>query len=76
MQTIKQIIKEALGIKREIADDDNQSSIPEWDSLGHLNILTALDKAFDGKAASIENLAQATSVKEIVQIFRKEGLIE
>ena len=76
MNKIKQIIAEVLELgELEISDDDGRETIKEWDSLGHLSILSALDKELDGKAASIESLAGAKTVREIVQILEKEGLL-
>ena len=76
MDKIKQIIAEVLELgEREISDDDGRETIQEWDSLGHLSILSALDKEFNGKVASIESLAGVKTIKEIVQILGKEGLL-
>ena len=38
------------------------------DSLGHLSVLTALDDATGGKASSLSDLSEATSVTKIVNI--------
>ena len=48
----------------------------EWDSLGHLSILTALDDATGGKASSISDLGDASSVSEIISILDGESLID
>ncbi len=75
-ENILQLIKEALDAENEINDDSSEENIPEWDSLGHLSILTALDEATGGKASAISDLSEATSVKKIFDIFEKEGIIE
>ena len=49
--------------------------IETWDSLGHLSILSNLDKEFEGKVASIKELARAESVKEILQLLKENSLI-
>jgi len=50
-------------------------SVESWDSLGHLEILVALDQKFDGKVANIQEMAKADSVQAIVKILKKHALI-
>ena len=69
------LIKDALDAEGEVDMDSSADSIPEWDSLGHLSVLTALDNATDGKAASISDLGDATSVIAIVEILKVNGLL-
>jgi acyl carrier protein len=59
------------------AVDEDSSAVnqPNWDSLGHLNVLTALDQATSGKAAEIEELAEATSVRLILDLLGRHGLL-
>ena len=69
------LIKEALD-----ADDNNDinsssDNIPEWDSLGHLSVLTALDDATGGKASSLSDLSEATSVSKILDILKSNEII-
>lgn len=69
------LIKTSLDAEDEITQDSSQDNIPEWDSLGHLSILSALDEATNGKAASITELAEATSVSSILEILKSESLL-
>lgn len=69
------LIKDALDAEGEVDMDSSADNISEWDSLGHLSVLTALDNATDGKAASISDLADATSVTAIVEILEVNGLL-
>ena len=50
--------------------------IEEWDSLGHLEILTKIDKETKGKAGKIKNLSSSQSLKEIFEILKKNKLIK
>ncbi len=69
-------IQEALNIEgKKIILDSSVEDVPEWDSLGHLSVLTALDKLFEGKIAGIKELASADSVKKIIQILHSNSLI-
>ena len=69
------LIKDALDADNQIDINASADNIPEWDSLGHLSVLTALDDATDGKASSLSDLSDATSVTEIVSILEAEEII-
>ena len=53
----------------------SMDDIEEWDSLGHLNILAALDSRLDGKIADISAMAEASSVESIVEILTEHKLM-
>lgn len=68
-------------IRTALEDQDGQVTIESgigtldaWDSLGHLSILAALDTRLAGKAADLEELAGAKSVREIFQILKNHQL--
>jgi acyl carrier protein len=69
------LIKVALDADNEIDINASADNIPEWDSLGHLSILTALDQAVDGRASSLSELSDATSVTEIINILESQEII-
>ncbi len=69
------LIKDALDADDDIDMDSSSENIPEWDSLGHLSVLTALDDATNGKASSLSDLSDATSVSKIVDILESQELI-
>lgn len=76
MKSVEEIIEKALGLKLgSVNHEDGAKTIANWDSLGHLMVLTALDSAFDGKLAEIDALAEATSVKQIKEILRAKGML-
>ena len=61
------MISEALGYDvKDLSEDSSSANIPEWDSLGHLTILSELDKGLGDDYFESEELAGATSVKEII----------
>ena len=57
-------------ITMELKIDD----IPEWDSLGHLTILTYLDELTDGKAGEINELGSLESLQDIWSAFVAAGI--
>ena len=69
------LIKDALDADNEIDMNASADNIPEWDSLGHLSVLTALDDATHGRASSLSDLSDATSVAEIVNILESQEII-
>ena len=73
-QDIRSIIADALG-KVSVNDDNSMDNTEEWDSLGHLSILSAIDNALDGKAADLTDLANADSVGKIIKILESNKLI-
>lgn len=52
-----------------------KAELPEWDSFGHLGILVALDLKFNGKVASIDDMASADTVEKIINLLKANKLI-
>ena len=48
----------------------------EWDSLSHLNILSALEKKFPKKISSIKGIADLNNYKSLSRILIKKKLIK
>ena len=55
---------------------DNFSKMKTWDSLAHLEILSALDAKLNNKINKIKNISDIKSVKKIVSILKKKSLIK
>ena len=73
---VTELIAEALKLPAgQVTEDDSVQTIEQWDSLGHLNILIALDRQFSGQVGKIAELAKATSVKQIVSILQAHHVI-
>ena len=70
------LIKNALKTSSAITDESSEKNTKEWDSLGFLSILTALDKKTRGKTSKINSLASANSVKKIINILIKEKILK
>lgn len=74
--TLITLITDALDAEDPITDESTMDSVPEWDSLGHLSILTSLDQALDGKASAISELGESSSVDMIFNILKNENLVD
>ena len=70
------LIQKSLKLKKKISLSSNSDNTPEWDSLGHLSILTALDKKLMGKTSKLGALATANSVNKIIKILILNKLIK
>jgi acyl carrier protein len=68
-EQVIRIISKALGVK--VNEKSKTNNIEKWDSLGHLQILAALDNYTKGKSSKIEELSEAFSVKEIIRLLTK-----
>ena len=49
--------------------------VENWDSMGQLNILLALDQLFDGEVANIPDMAEAESITQIIDILLQHKLL-
>lgn len=73
---ILEIIQNVLELEeKNLTIDSSAKDIKEWDSLGHLGILVALDEVFDGKIGEIDEMATADSVRKILKILKGNSLI-
>jgi acyl carrier protein len=69
--TVMEIIEKALELKPGVLkEDSNSERMEDWDSLGQLSILVALDKHFKGKISSLSEIAEANSVPKILSILK------
>ena len=62
-------------IPASLLETARADQVAGWDSLGQLSILVALDKLFDGKIASIAEVAEADSVPKILAILKQHSLL-
>jgi len=73
--TVMEIIEKALELKPGILKEDSDSErMEDWDSLGQLSILVALDKHFKGKISSLSEIADANSVSKILTVLKKNSI--
>ena len=69
------LISKCLNVKvSQISLNLKFEGIEEWDSIGHLSILSTLDKATKGKSTKIKGLGNQNLLKKIWEILKKKGL--
>ena len=67
-------IANALEISRDLLSPATiNTDIQEWDSLGHITILARLDELFNNISERSPELAEASSISEILQILQRDG---
>lgn len=67
-----ELVGRAIGVDETLVTmDTNSSDFPEWDSLGHINVLMALQEHFGDNYQEDPSLASAVSVKEIYEVLHK-----
>tara|TARA_B100000131_G_C17882481_1_gene518898 strand:+ start:395 stop:625 length:231 start_codon:yes stop_codon:yes gene_type:complete len=76
MITSEEIIKifcKSLNVKpTRININTKINEIDEWDSLGHLTFLSALDKKTNGKLLKIKNIDKKKTLKEILKAISRK----
>ncbi len=61
-----------LGANRTLAEGEGLGSIPGWDSLGHLNLMVAIESAFRIRWTTRE-LAELQTIGEIRRALAKRS---
>ena len=70
---LKQILAQAVRVSPEDIDDSaDQLSLPEWDSLSHIDLLDGIEQALPGALQRHPQLATATSFEELALILVDE----
>lgn len=65
-------IADALEVEASAVTIDTRSSeIEEWDSLGHISVMTYLDRTYDEITERVPDFASATSVQEILELLNQ-----
>jgi len=63
------IVSKSLKNKK-INNKSASSNTEQWDSLGHLSIMAAIDKKSKGKSSKLD-LTQADSIQKLVKALKK-----
>ena len=74
-QEVMKVVQSALRIDQPLTMSSSADTIPEWDSLGQINIIVALDEALGGGVSEMQDMALASSVDKIVALLRSSDKI-
>lgn len=73
---VLEAITQVLELKNgELKKTSALGDFDSWDSLGHLDILSTLDRLFNGQLGSVNEMASANSVDKIIDALRANSLI-
>jgi acyl carrier protein len=71
---IEKTFSDILGVPEEkINDDSSPENTPEWDSLQAMNLVTALEEAFDVRLSTKEIVSMRT-VGLVRKVLRAKGV--
>jgi acyl carrier protein len=73
-QNLQEVISNAFGIPvNDITDELEYQSIPEWDSVSHLVLVTELEAAY-GITIEMEDVLTMGSVAKIKELLKKYNI--
>jgi hypothetical protein len=71
------LASKSFGVKiSKVSINLKLNEIEEWDSIGHLTLLSNLDKATKGKTSEIKGLGTQKSLKKIWDTLKRKGLVK
>ena len=70
MDEKKIILIVSKALKKKVNSKSTVNNTEQWDSLGHLSILSALEKVTNGKSSKID-LTEVQSIKQLVTKLKK-----
>lgn len=73
MDKVRQTISDVFGVAiSDLTPDSSPQTVEPWDSMGHLNLVLALEQAFNVQF-SPEEIAGMTSVRLAAETLAKKG---
>ena len=70
-EQVQQVIAEALGVEASVITLDlGINDIPEWNSMGNMAIIAAMEEKFEVEIP-LEDLFELTSVQGIIEEIKK-----
>ncbi len=72
---MEKVIREVFPIEEEAIDENwTSDDIPDWDSVGHLNLIMEIEKEFEIKI-EIEEMFEVEKLGDIIPILEKRGVL-
>lgn len=73
-EQLQEAIADTLNIEAsDVSQSSNADNLPAWDSLGHVNLMVALEETFDIEL-DVEDFPKLTSVQAILDHLKGEGI--
>jgi acyl carrier protein len=72
---LEKIIRDVFPITEETIDENwTSDDIPDWDSVGHLNLIMEIEKAF-GIKIEVEEMFEVEKLGDIIPILKKRDVL-
>ena len=72
LSRVQEVFQEAFGIEAQLISlETTPSDVPAWDSVGHLDLASRLERVF-GVSFDVDDLMEMESVREIVRIVNSK----
>jgi len=73
-QKLRSVISTVLGIPEDrVTDDLSPDTVDTWDSLNHINIISALEQEF-GITLATDNLADSMSIPKLKNLLTQHNV--
>ena len=67
---LEKVLRNVFPIEGDVIDENwTSDDIPEWDSIGHLNLIMEIEKEFDTKI-EIEEMFEVEKLADITRILK------
>jgi acyl carrier protein len=74
--TVEEVIGRAFKINpHELSDASSRDMIEQWDSMGHLTLITAIEDQFQVSIA-IADAMEMTNIRKIKEILKEYGVTD
>jgi len=71
-QRLEKVIREVFNLESGTIEEDwTSDDIPDWDSVGHLNLIMEIEKTFNIKI-EIEEMFEVEKLSDITRILKKK----
>lgn len=72
---LEKVIREVFPIETDAVDENwTSDDIPDWDSVGHLNLIMEIEKEFNIKI-EIEEMFEVEKLGDITKILEKKNVL-
>ncbi len=74
LSRVANVFQEAFAVPAQsITTQTVPDDVPKWDSLGHMNMVSALEKEF-GLGFEIDEIMEMASVQNVLDVLARKGI--
>ncbi len=73
-ERLEKVVRAVFSIEQDTVDENwTSDDIPDWDSVGHLNLIMGVEKEFNVKI-EIEEMFEIEKLADIVTLLKKKNI--